>query len=484
VRRLAPIVVVVLAIVGTSASAAEPEPPEAVANAIVARVSQPGQADEIAGFTEAPPTATGELPAWVFPADGSAVILGAATTSVSAQPGVSSSAQATASVISVSLFGGEIVADAVSVRSSAAAGTANASADASGSSVTSLAVLGQPVTAVPNGQVALGDWGMLDVLPTSVDSSQVVPRSARSSVRALRVRLSAEHGGLPAGSVIEIGLATAEAAAAGPALVVKPTPGPKPVPAPKPVPVPVRGPVAPAPGATKEPGKSVPGAPTELIRPSPEVEARLTTGGYVFPAYGPASFGDTFGAPRADVEGGWHHGEDIVGPLGTPLLAVADGTIFSVGWNDIGGWRLWLRDDEGNEFYYAHLSAYSELAVDGTRVEAGDVIGFMGWSGDAEGGVYHLHFEIHPVSLLSLGYGGVVAPYPFLIAWRVAEDVSFDAGRIYVPTGGHGGLRVPRAGAMLLEVDDISLSSGLVPGALGEALTGQAQSTRPAGSDR
>ena len=44
--------------------------------------------------------------------------------------------------------------------------------------------------------------------------------------------------------------------------------------------------------------------------------------------------------PRADVSGGWHHGEDIFAPLATPLLAVADGTVFSVGWNDIGGWRL------------------------------------------------------------------------------------------------------------------------------------------------
>ena len=70
---------------------------------------------------------------------------------------------------------------------------------------------------------------------------------------------------------------------------------------------------------------SIPGAPPELVRPAPEVTAQLSSGGYVFPVYGPASFGDTFGAPRADVSGGWHHGEDIFAPLGTPLLAVADG---------------------------------------------------------------------------------------------------------------------------------------------------------------
>ena len=47
--------------------------------------------------------------------------------------------------------------------------------------------------------------------------------------------------------------------------------------------------------------------------------------------------------------------------------------MFSVGWNDIGGWRVWLRDRTGNEFYYAHLSAYSPLAVNGRQVKAGDV---------------------------------------------------------------------------------------------------------------
>ena len=193
--------------------------------------------------------------------------------------------------------------------------------------------------------------------------------------------------------------------------------------------------------------------------------ARLTQGGYVFPVYGPAGFGDTFGASRPNVSGGWHHGEDIVAPLGTPLLAVADGTLFSVGWNNIGGWRLWLRDDAGNEFYYAHLSAYSTLAVAGAGCKAGDVVGFLGKSGDAEASIPHLHFEIHPASLLSLGYDGAVAPYPFLIAWRRADDVVV---RERAPVLIRDGVPVaaPRAGAVLLEASDISSTSGLVPGAL------------------
>src|SRR5262249_61654145 len=117
------------------------------------------------------------------------------------------------------------------------------------------------------------------------------------------------------------------------------------------------------------------------------------------PGYACAACCPSSGAPRPDIASGWPHGEDIFAPKGTPLLAVADGTVHTVGWNEIGGWRLWLRDGQGNEFYYAHLSAYSPLAVEGRRVRAGDVVGFLGESGDADGGLPHLHFQLHPVRL-------------------------------------------------------------------------------------
>ena len=77
-------------------------------------------------------------------------------------------------------------------------------------------------------------------------------------------------------------------------------------------------------------------------------------------------------------------------------------------------------------------------------MRAGDVLGFMGKTGDAEFSPVHLHFEIHPVALLARGYDGAVAPYPFLNAWRRAEDVSFDAGRAYLPLDGPAAVR--RAG--------------------------------------
>ncbi|MBD0330730.1 MAG: M23 family metallopeptidase [Thermoleophilia bacterium] len=201
----------------------------------------------------------------------------------------------------------------------------------------------------------------------------------------------------------------------------------------------------------------------------PKVVPKLTRGGYVFPVYGPASFGPSFGAPRAHVSGGWHHGVDIFAPLGAPVLAVADGTLFQVGWNNIGGNRLWLRDRVGNEFYYAHLSAYSPLAVDGAQVRAGDVIAFVGTTGDAEGTPPHLHFEFHPLELLHLGYDGVVDPYPYLLAWQRLQDVSFVGGSPLLSSIAPVS-NAPTPGAYLLSSSDISTATGLAPASLARAL--------------
>jgi murein DD-endopeptidase MepM/ murein hydrolase activator NlpD len=409
--------------------------------------------------------------------------IGTSTAAVTAQSGISSSAEGSIRALAVSIFGGDVVAESVVVRAGVAAGPAGATGDAGTSSISGLVVLGQPLSAADDAQVPLADWGTLDVLG-SASSTGDTPRSAESSVTGLRIRLIAEHAGLPAGTEVVVGLATARAVAL-PAPKIAPPPrrpdgsprdtGGASAPANRTKPRP-----RPSPNAPREPGNSIPGAPPELVVPAPEVVARLSQGGYVFPVFGTAAFGNTFGAFRGDVAGKWHHGEDLVAPFGTPLLAAASGTLFSVGWNDVGGWRLWLRDDAGNEFYYAHLSAYSPLAIAGKRVRAGDVLGFVGDSGDAEGGPPHLHFEIHPVELLTYGYDGAVAPYPFLVAWRRAEDVSFSAGRTY--RLGQNGTGRPvaavQAGAVLLEAEDISAASGLVPGALQRALAGGAR--RPA----
>jgi murein DD-endopeptidase MepM/ murein hydrolase activator NlpD len=212
-----------------------------------------------------------------------------------------------------------------------------------------------------------------------------------------------------------------------------------------------------------------------LVRLPPDgIVPRLTKNRYVFPVYGPAAFVDTFGAARATT--GWHHGEDIFAPLGAPVLAVADGTLFQVGWNDVGGNRLWLRDSSGNEFYYAHLSAFSPLAVEGRPVRAGEVVGFVGTTGDADGTPPHLHFEIHPVGLLSLGYDGVVAAHPYLVAWQRVTDLDFAAiglarvgWRSYAPESA----AAPTPGALLLSSADISTADDLDADAVEDVLSDQ-----------
>ena len=130
---------------------------------------------------------------------------------------------------------------------------------------------------------------------------------------------------------------------------------------------------------------------------------------------GDVSFSDDYGAPRAGT--GWHHGNDLFAERGTPVLAVADGTLSRVGVNTLGGNRLWLTDEAGNEFYYAHLSAYAPATVSGAHVTAGQVIAFVGNTGQAITTPPHLHFEVHPSG------GDSVDPYPYLVAWQRGSEI-------------------------------------------------------------
>ena len=90
-------------------------------------------------------------------------------------------------------------------------------------------------------------------------------------------------------------------------------------------------------------------------------------GDYVFPVFGgEAECADDWGGPR---QIGPHQGNDCFAPFGTPVLAVADGTLNRVGTLPISGNRLWLRSDDGDSFFYAHLSAFAPGAVDGAEEE-------------------------------------------------------------------------------------------------------------------
>ena len=135
----------------------------------------------------------------------------------------------------------------------------------------------------------------------------------------------------------------------------------------------------------------------------------------------------------------------------------------------MGGNRLWLRDQQGNEFYYAHLSAFTPLAKNGGVVKAGDVLGFVGNTGDAQGTPTHLHFEVHPFSLLFMGYDGAVNPTPYLDAWRHLQDARFGNVAMWLARTGISD-PAPKPAAILLQVSDISEASGLDPGSLQRAM--------------
>ena len=457
-------VAIAAALVGSATLAAAAPPPRSAttgASAFLLRITIPGQDTVLLGDLEWPASTTADVQSFQFPADGSIVSIGRSRAAVFASPGAAAATQSFAEAIVVSLFNGEIVAGKVTASVSAGASARSAGAETKASEVQGLRALGSDISSAA-GNASLDDWGTLTVLSSDSGSRKAGPPGAQASVTALRIRVNAAHGGLPAGSEIVIGNVQATSVAN---LSAPPRPPSSNDPD-RPITSdgrPDRLPRAPEPDV----GGEVAGGPVKV---APEVAARLSSGGFVFPVYGTASFGDSFGGPRPNIPGGWHHGEDIFAAAGTPLLAVADGTLHTIGFTKIGGYRLWLRDTQGNEFYYAHLSAYSPLAVEGRTVQAGDVVGFVGDTGDAEGGSPHLHFEIHPAAMAGLGYDGVVAPYAILLAWRRADDISFSAGRIFVPTG-PGSVTLPPPGAVLLEADDIAATSGLVPGALEKALT-------------
>jgi murein DD-endopeptidase MepM/ murein hydrolase activator NlpD len=134
--------------------------------------------------------------------------------------------------------------------------------------------------------------------------------------------------------------------------------------------------------------------------------------GFVFPVQGEVEFIDSWGYPRmtGTASAHWHQGTDIFAPRGTPLVAAESGELQRIGVASLGGNKLWVKGDSGTEYYYAHLVAFAAGIHDGMRVNAGDVVGYVGDTGNARGTPPHLHFEVHPNG------GDAVNPYPLLKA--------------------------------------------------------------------
>jgi murein DD-endopeptidase MepM/ murein hydrolase activator NlpD len=220
----------------------------------------------------------------------------------------------------------------------------------------------------------------------------------------LRLVLTRDASGLPQGADVQVAVATG-------AVTVRPAPKP------------TATPTATASATPSASPKSLTGGKARKThlkrRKAPAIPARLTSHGYAFPVYGKASVADNFGAVRA-APIVVHEGDDIFADFGTPVVAVADGTISRVGTLPISGNRLWVTSTSGDWFFYAHLSAFSPAAVDGAKVKAGTVLGFVGNTGDAEPTPPHLHFEVHPGG----EQAAAVDPYSILTAWQGRRDVA------------------------------------------------------------
>ena len=94
---------------------------------------------------------------------------------------------------------------------------------------------------------------------------------------------------------------------------------------------------------------------------------------------------------------GWrlHLGTDVFATNGTPVRSPTEGTV-RLSRGGLGGISAYVVQGDGTYFYFAHLEGYADGIADGTTVATGDVIGFVGTSGNASGGAAHLHFEYHP----------------------------------------------------------------------------------------
>ena len=148
---------------------------------------------------------------------------------------------------------------------------------------------------------------------------------------------------------------------------------------------------------------------------TPKVPDRI-----IFPIVGQVKYTDDFGAARGR---GRHAGNDILAAKRSPAVAAEAGTVKYWTTSAAAGCMLYLYGESGTMYYYIHLNNDLTMRNDnrgkcvrgvayavknGARVAAGQHIGYVGDSGDANGGSSHLHFELHP------GGGRAVSPYPWL----------------------------------------------------------------------
>ena len=170
-----------------------------------------------------------------------------------------------------------------------------------------------------------------------------------------------------------------------------------------------------------DPGPPPPPPPSPPAPPHPKPKKQI-----VFPVLGTVEFTNDYGAPRPQ---GRHEGIDILAPRHAYALAAEAGRVRFYTGSGRAGCMLYLDGRSGTTYYYIHLNndlgagndnrggckvgvTFPKGLKSGAQVKAGQLIGFVGDSGDANGIHPHLHFELHPRG------GRATNPYPYLIAAR------------------------------------------------------------------
>lgn len=185
----------------------------------------------------------------------------------------------------------------------------------------------------------------------------------------------------------------------------------------------------PTPEQTPEPTPAQEPTPTPGAPPAPEVPQAQAppvdpasaglppSTRLVMPVAGirPEQLTDTFTQSRS--QGRAHNAIDIVAPRGTPVRAAVDGRVIKLFRSERGGITLYQRGTDGRTiYYYAHLDAYVDGMAEGRELRRGETLGFVGDTGNAQPGNFHLHFQIYvPPDSKNIWDGTPVNPYPLLL---------------------------------------------------------------------
>ena len=177
---------------------------------------------------------------------------------------------------------------------------------------------------------------------------------------------------------------------------------------------PRQSPTIPAPGSAPSP------AATPTTTPSAIAVMRPSAAGMLLPVAGikPAQLTDTFTQARGT--GRLHDAIDIMAARGTPVLAAVDGKVEKLFTSKQGGLTIYEFDPAATHaYYYAHLDRYAAGVVEGMPIKRGDVIGYVGSTGNANPEAPHLHFAIFQLGPEKHWWQGTaINPYPLLTAPR------------------------------------------------------------------